>query len=360
MNGQRIRKVNEEVFNMATKTASTPKKVDSIEGNVEAGVPRSQSYMGEEAKADSMINKTPKSPVVPRGSAYMGKEKEADSMINVELKLPDVAVDSSYMGKEKEVQSGMPAINNEIKGTVIADSVELTIKDGKVSKIAKQMKEVDTVEKDVEAGVPRSDAKMGEESKAEGHINAPNKGPDVPRSEAYMGKEKEADSMINEKLSGPDVPIDSAYMGKEKEVQKGMPGINDEMLKQVKQQREDQLTKIAAAREKQAMKVASWLVGNGRIPNDIEAFDATVKALSAFEIDKIVTVASMLFPTKTVKTASTQAEVKTANTHSIPAIVMESKTNTDDKGDFVKKLANTFTIGNKEFDHKLTIYGERG
>ena len=341
----------------SVKTASTPKKVEDIEGNVEAGVPRKQAYMGSESTADSMINATLKGPTVPRSEAYMGKEKEADSMINAKLKLPDVAVDSAYMGKEKEIQSGMPAINNEIKGTVIAS-------DAKATKQAKQMKEVDTIEKDVEAGVPRADAKMGEESKAEGHINAPNKGPDVPRSEAYMGKEKEADSLINAKLKGPDVPIDNAYMGHEKEVQKDMPGINDEMLKNVKMQREEQLTKIAAAREKQAMKVASWLVGNGRIANDLEAFEATVKALSAFEIDKIVTVASMLFPARTIKTASAQTVVKTvdAESHSIPAIVMESKNKSteDSREDFVKKLAGAFTIGNRDFDQKLTVYGEKG
>ena len=356
MNGQRIRSVNEEIVNMASiKTASTPKKVDSIEGNVEAGVPRKQAYMGEEGKADSMINKTLKGPDVPRSEAYMGKEKEADSMINATLKLPDVAVDSAYMGKEKEVQSGMPAINNEIKGTVIAT-------DTKATKQAKTMKEVDTVEKDVEAGVPRNDAKMGEESKADSHINTPNKGPDVPRSNAYMGKEKEADSMINADLKGPDVPIDNAYMGHEKEVQKDMPGINDEVLKNVQMQRADQLNKIAAAREKQAMKVASWLVGNGRIANDLDAFEATVKALSAFEIDKIVTVASMLFPAKTVKTSASQTTVKTAEeSHGIPAIVMESKNKTteDNREDFVKKLAGAFTIGNRDFDQKLTIYGEK-
>jgi hypothetical protein len=350
MDGKRIRKVNEEVFNMAnTKIASAPKKVDSIEGNVEAGVPRKQAYMGEESKADSMINKSPKSPDVPRGEAYMGKEKEADSMINKELKLPDVAVDSAFMGHEKEVQSGMPAINNEIKGTVIAT-------DTKTTKQAKQMKEVDTVEKDVEAGVPRSDAKMGEESKAEGHINAPNKGPDVPRSEAYMGKEKEADSMINEPLKGPDVPIDSAFMGHEKEVQKDMPGINDEMLKQVRMQREEQLNKIAAAREKQAMKVASWLVGNGRITNDMETFDAAVKALSTFEIDKIASVADKLFPLKTVKIASNVQDKNSSDVHSIPAIVMETKSKDDNN--LVKKLANAFTIGNLEFDKKLTLFGK--
>ena len=377
MNGQRVRSVNEEVFNMASlKTASTPKKVKDIEGNVAAGVPRSQAYMGEEAKADSMINQTLKAPVVPRSDAYMGHEKEADSMINAKLKLPDVAVDSSYMGQEKAVQSGydsavggkgMPAINNEIKGTVIAN-------DTKTTKEAKQMKQVDTVEGDVDAGVPRSDAKMGEEAKADSMINDPNKGPDVPRSDAYMGHEKEADSLINDPLKGPDVPIDNAYMGHEKETQqgydnvnggKGMPAINDKMLKQVKMQREEQLSKISQAREKQAMKVASWLVGNGRITNDLEAFDAAVKALSAFEIDKIVTVASMLFPEKQVKTsasvATQEARTASAESHGIPAIVMESKNKSseDNRDDFVKKLAGAFTVGNRDFDHKLTLYGEK-
>jgi intein/homing endonuclease len=348
MNGQRVRSVNEEVLKMASK----PTKIETIEQDVEAGVPRSQAYMGKEQQADSMINKTPAKPNVPRSEAYMGKEKEADSMINKPLNLPDVAVDSSYMGQEKDVQKGMPAINNEIKGTVIA-------KDEKVTKEAKKMKEVDTVEKDVESGVPRADAKMGEESKADSLINSPNKGPDVPRSDAYMGKEKEADSMINEKLDGPDVPIDSAYMGKEKEAQKGMPGINDEMLKNVKAQREGQMDKIVRAREQQAMKVVSWLVANKRVPSDMETFDYTVKALAGFEIDKIATVAEKMFPERAEKSVRTSPVTeKTVEAHSIPAIVLESKSN-DSGNDFQKRLANAFTIGNSKFDSNLTMYGEK-
>jgi hypothetical protein len=343
MNGQRIRKTNEEVLKMA----STPKKIESIEGNVEAGVPRSEAYMGKEKEADSMINKTPAKPNVPRGNAYMGKEQEADSMINKELKLPDVAVDSSYMGKEKDIQSGMPAINNEIKGTVIAN-------DEKVTKEAKKMKEVDSVEDDVEAGVPRGKATLGNEGKD--NIDVDMAKPDVPRSDAYMGNEKDADSLINAKLEGPDVPLGDAYMGDEKEVQKGMPGTNEKMLKQVKQQREDQMGRIAHAREQKANRVASWLVANKRVGSDLETFENVVKALSVFEIDKITSVAEKMFPERSVKTASTENRVVEAG-HSLPAIVLESKSQQSD--DFTNKLSKAFTIGNTRFDQDLTIYGEK-
>ena len=350
MNGQRILKTNEEVFQMAsTKTASVPKFVEHIETEVEAGVPRKEQYLGKEQSADSMINKTPAKPNVPRSTAYMGKEKEADSMINSELKLPDVAQGSAYMGHEQEAQSGMPANENKIKGTVIAG-------DSKVTKEAKTLKEVETVEKDVEAKVPRSDAKMGEESKADSLINKPNKGPDVPRSEAYMGEEKSADSMINETLKSPDVPMNDAYMGNEKETQKGMPGNNDEYLKQVRQQRDDQMTKIAAAREKKANQVVAWLAANKRIDTDLETFESAVKALSTFEIDRIASVADKLFPAKTVRTASTESRTVEAG-HQLPAIVLESKQPESDS--LSSKLSKAFTIGNSNFDKNLTWFGEK-
>jgi len=337
MNGQRVRKTNEEVLDMATlKMAGMPTKIEHIEKDVEAGVPRKEAYMGSEKDADSLINKTLAKPNVPRADAYMGKEKEADSLINKELKLPDVAVDSAYMGHEQEVQKGMPAINNEIKGTVIAS-------DAKQVKEAKQMTEVETVEKDVEAKVPRADAKMGEESKADSAINKPNKGPDVPRSEAYMGKEREADSLINETLKGPDVPIDSAYMGHEKEVQKDMPGINSEMLKNVQQKREQQLERISKARETEAIKTTAWLAANQRIASDRSTFNAVVKALTAFEIDQIPTMAESLFPERTIKIASKEpAKSVEASGHQVPAIVLESKA-TQEGDDLVSRIISQFT-----------------
>jgi len=344
MQTHKIMRVGEEVV----KIAATPTKVKDIEGNVEAKVPRNDQKLGEESKADSLINEPNKGPDVPRKDAYMGKEKEADSAINKELKLPDVAVDSAFMGKEKEVQKGMPAINNEIKGTVIA-------KEEKVVKKAKQMKEVETVEKDVEAKVPRNDQKLGEESKADSLINEPNKGPDVSRKDAYMGKEKEDDSAINKDLKGPDVPIDSAYMGHEKEVQKGMPGINDEMLKTVQQKKDVQLERIAVARRMKAVEIAAKLLATKRITE--EAYEHVVEALSKVEIDKIASVADSMYP-KIKKQAETQ---ESKEVHAGPAIVMESKDikASDPVNELSKRIASAFTIGNKSFDESLTRYGEK-
>jgi ketosteroid isomerase-like protein len=344
MQTHKIVRVGEEVI----KLAATPTVVKDIEGNVEAKVPRSEQKLGDESKADSLMNKPNKGPDVPRKDAYMGKEKEADSLINKELKLPDVTVDSSYMGQEKGIQKGMPAINNEIKGTVIA-------KEDKTVKEAKKMKEVETIEKDVEAKVPRNDQKLGEESKADSLINEPNKGPDVPRSKAYMGKEKEADSLINKDLNTPDVPIDSAYMGHEKEVQKGMPGINDEMLKTVQMKKDVQLERIATARRMKAVETAAKLLATKRINE--EAYENVVEALSRFEIDKIASVADSMYP-RVKKQAEAQ---ETREVYAGPAIVMESKElkSSNPANELSKKLASSFTIGNRSFDEALTHYGEK-
>lgn len=351
MKTHKLLRVGEEVIKLAAK----PTKVKDIEGNVEAGVPRSEQKLGEESKADSLMNKPNKGPDVPRSSGYMGKEKQADSMINSNPSLPDVAVDSAYMGHEKEVQSGMPAINNQIKGTVIADDKNKTTKEaGKEIKQAKQLKQVDTVEKDVEAGVPRNEQKLGEEAKADSLMNESNKDPQVPRASGYMGKEKEADSMINSELKSPDVPMGDGYMGHEKEVQKGMPGINDEMLKIVQQKKEVQLERIATARRMKAVEVTAKLLATGRIQE--EAYDNIIEALSKFEIDKIASVADNMYPR--VKKVASEAN---RDVHAGPAIVLESKSivASGASDELSKKIASQFTIGNKSFDEKLTQYGEK-
>jgi hypothetical protein len=163
--------------------------------------------------------------------------------------------------------------------------------------------------------------------------------------------------MINESLSGPDVPIDSSYMGHEKEVQKGMPAISDKMLKNVQQQREDQMSKIASAREKKATQVVAWLVANKRLASDQDTFENTIKALSVFEIDKISVVAEKLFPERTVRTASAESQKTVEAGHTVPAIVLESKPQGDVT--LASKLSKAFTIGNSKFDEQLTIYGEK-
>jgi hypothetical protein len=338
MQTHKILRVGEEVI----KIAATPTQVKDIEGNVEAKVPRSEQKLGEENKADSLMNKPNKGPDVPRKDAYMGKEKEADSLINKELKLPDVAVDSAFMGAEKGIQSGMPAINNEIKGTVIA-------KEDKTVKEAKKMKEVETVEKDVDAGVPRGKATMGKEGP--GNIDVKENKPDVPRAKATMGKE--GPDNIDKPATGPDVPIDNAFMGKEKEAQKDMPGINDEYLKNVQQKKDVQLERIAAARRMKAVETTAKLLATKRITE--EAYENVIEALSKFEIDKIVAVADSMYPRVKKQAESQDAKEVYAG----PAIVMESKeiSSSSPANELSKKLASTFTIGNHAFDESLTHYG---
>ncbi|MFA7219354.1 MAG: hypothetical protein WC119_02500 [Synergistaceae bacterium] len=359
LDGRRVRNTNKEVLKMA----STPKKVEDIEGNVEAGVPRSKATIGNEG-ADN-IDVPMAKPNVPRANAEMGNEG-ADN-INPKAGLPEVAVDSSYMGHEKEVQKGMPAINNEIKGTVIAEVIDQITKSADLDektrtamvdalkKQAKQLKEVDSVEGDVEAGVPRSKATIGNEGAD--NIDVPMAKPNIPRGNAEMGNEG-ADN-INPKADGPDVPVDNSYMGHEKEVQKGMPGINDEILKQVQQKRQVQLDRIAQARKNEAIQTAAWLVANQRIASDKDTFKTVVSALTSFETDQIQTQAELMFPERKVKTASA-SQTTVATGHSIPAIVQEAtKLTAPGSDDLTSKLQSAFTIGNSKFDKDLTIYGEK-
>ena len=325
----------QRVGNKVVKVAKEPKKVEDIEGNVEAGVPRAKATMGKEGpnNIDVKLNK----PSVPRGDARMGQE--GPDNIDKPAGLPDVAIDSSYMGDEKGVQKNMPEINDEIKGTVIASNKQIK---------AEKLKEVETVEGDVEAGVPRAKATMGKEGPD--NIDVELNKPDVPRADATMGNEG-ADN-IDVKAEGPDVPVDDSYMGGEKEVQKDMPGINKEILKNVQQKRTVQMDRIAQARKMEAVKVASKLLATKRI--DEGAYDDVVDALSNFEIDKIASTADKMFP-KQIRTASTNVA-----TFATPP-VMESKelSSSDPMGEFANKLSRHFTIGNKSFDENLTRYGDK-
>jgi hypothetical protein len=355
MNGRRVRHTNEEVFKMA----STPKKVESIEGNVEAGVPRSKATIRNEG-ADN-IDVPMAKPSIPRGNAEMGHEG-ADN-INPATKTLDIPVGNSYMGHEQEMQSGMPAINNQIKGTVIANIADDIA--GKIAKAsgvsketilavlrkeAKQLKEVDSVDGNVE--VPRSKATIGNEGAD--NIDVPMAKPSIPRGNAEMGNEG-ADN-INPATKTLDIPVDSAYMGHEKEMQKDMPGINSEMLKTVQQKRQNQLDKISQARKNEAVQAAAWLVANNRIDSDKVTFDNVVTALMSFEADNISVVASSMFPEKTVRKAS--AKTETSEGYSIPAIVQQSVPVVGGD-DLQTRLASSFTIGNSKFDKDLTIYGEK-
>jgi len=334
MKTHKLRRVGEEVV----KIAATPKLVKDIEGDVRAGVPRAKATMGEEG-ADN-IDVPMAKPSVPRARAEMGHEG-ADN-INPPAGLPNVAVDSSYMGvNEKSNQSAMPPINNEIKGTVIAEDAKT------VTKEAKKLKEVETVEGDVRAGVPRAKATMGEEGAD--NIDVPMAKPSVPRAKATMGEEG-ADN-IDVPAGAPDVPVDSAYMGVEKQVQSDMPAINDEYLKQVQQKKDVQLERISSARRMKAVEVTAKLLATSRIPEG--AYDNVIEALSKFEIDKISSVADSMYPKKIQASRQAAAEIG----HSLPAIVMESKPQSEGIETFASKLGKHFTIGSKGFDEDLTRYG---
>ena len=324
MKTHKLRRVGEEVV----KIAATPKLVKDIEGDVRAGVPRAKATMGEEG-ADN-IDVPMAKPSVPRAKAEMGEEG-ADN-INPPAGLPDVAVDSSYMGvNEKSNQSTMPSINNEIKGTVIA----------------KKLKEVETIEGDVKAGVPRAKATMGEEGAD--NVDVPMAKPSIPRAKATKGEEG-ADN-IDVPAGAPDVPVDGAYMGVEKQVQSDMPAINDEYLKQVQQKKDVQLERISSARRMKAVEVTAKLLATSRIPEG--AYDNVIEALSKFQIDKISSVADSMYPKKIQASRQADAEIG----HSLPAIVMESKPQSEGIETFASKLSNHFTIGSKGFDEDLTRYG---
>ena len=315
MNSSRIRRS----ANSKLKIAGKPKLVEDIEGHVDAGVPRGNATIRNESPAN--FNK----PSVPRGNATMGSEE------NFSEGLPNVAVDSSYIGGEKETQKGMPGINNDIKGTVIA----------------KKMKEVSTVEGDVDAGVPRGDATMGHESSDNIDVKADDA--DVPRGDATMGNEEKAN------LEAPDVPIDNSFMGNEKDSIGG--GINDEYLTNVAaQKRAQQIERIAQARREEAVRTAAWLASNGRIASDKLTFDNVVSALSNFEIDKIASVAESMFP---VKTASKEDVMVKEAGNGIPAIVLESTALSEKSESFEDKLKGSFTIGSHLLNGKLIDDNER-
>lgn len=327
------------------RVATTPTKIETVEKDVEAGVPRQNQTLGQEGKDN--IDVPMAKPSVPRGNAEMGQEGKDN--INPAAGLPDVPTGDALIKGEKETQKGLPGTNTEIKGTVIA---EVAAKDV-ITKESKTLKEVDTVENN--ADVPRGKATMGKEGPD--NIDVKENKPDVPRGDATMGKE--GPDNIDVKENKVDVPVGGGGMGHEKETVG--TEVNDEYLKNVaaKQKRDVQLERIAQARFQEALKTASWLSSNGRIASDKETFDNVVKALSSFELGQIAKVAEQMFPGKTVKTASSTPEVKEASktSHAIPAIVLESKQSGSD--DLAKKLSSQFTIGNKNFDEKLTIYGEK-
>ena len=88
-----------------------------------------------------------------------------------------------------------------------------------------------------------------------------------------------------------------------------------------------------------------------------EAYDDVIDALSQFKIDEISVKANNMYPAKKAIRAS--VEKSEENGHQVPAIVLESKANPDAIETFASRLSAQFTVGCKDFDEKLTRYGDK-
>ena len=107
-----------------TKEAKKPTLVDGngtgVEGTLDNG---GKSTIGNEQAFDA------KKPAIPEGGSKAKIEGEKDTI--PEAGLPDIPADNDLIGGEKETQKGMPSINTDIRGRVIADAK----RDGQLAKI---------------------------------------------------------------------------------------------------------------------------------------------------------------------------------------------------------------------------------
>jgi len=313
------------------KVAAKPKVVEKIEGEVEAGIPRGNATIGNEKPPEAKNG-----PEIPRGDAKLGHEAPLDAT------LPDIPSDSEFIGGEAEAQKGMPAPDVKLKGTVIAEGK------GTVKEAAKPTK-VETIEKDVEAGVPRKNETLGNEGKK--NIDVDMAKPKIPEGDAKMGGEAPPEATL------PDIPADSAYMGGEAEAQKGMPGINTEIKGTViagDEARKRQIERIAAARTMKANSVLSRLMGEGRIRvSSQQEFERLATDLSQIPLDRIEAFAERLCqPAPVVKQASAQVPALAA------PIVQEASSYVDEKKPeaqptVVEQMRSWFTVGSKELDAEV-------
>jgi hypothetical protein len=318
------------------KVAKKPTLVKEVSKEVK--IPSGKATIGNEGKDN--IDKKENKPKVPEGKAEMGNEGKEN--INPSATLPDVPRGDAYMGKEKETQKGLPANSDKIKGTVIA-------KEEKVTKEASTPQKVEHMETKVDAGIPRSDAKLGEES-AE-NIDVSLAKPAIPRGDAKLGEESTEN--IDKPVAKVEVPTGEAYIGKEKEIQNGMPANNVETLGTVRASEEKktkQLERLAMARHEKACVVAAKLLGEGRIK--AEEMEDVVKDLSKLEIDRIESFASKIYPKMTRQASSEGATLSTA-------VVMESKGIEIPQEDSLKdKLSRMFTPGTNQLRDALNRMGK--
>ena len=335
-NGKSLKTAKDKNMN---KEAKKPTEVKDIEHDVEAKIPRGKATIGNEGKDNIDVVEIELD--IPTGKATMGDESAKN--IDVPAGLPEIPTGKATMGDEAKVQKDMPGTNTEIKGTIIAN-----IKS--VRKIAKTPDHVEHIESEVEAGIPRGTATLGNEGKD--NIDVPVAKPEIPRGNATLGNESAENIDVAEKQV--DIPTNNQFLGHEQEIQKDMPAL------EVKEKgtiiagdnREKHLKKIEQARWKKAVSLAGKLLGSGNIEE--QAFDDVVEVLSRVGLDQMETYASRVFPKKAVqKQASvnaplTQAIVQEASGLQLPEAVEQSDS-----------LADLFTIGSKGLDENLRRFGEK-
>jgi hypothetical protein len=109
------------------KQADKPKQVEDISSGVEGKVKGGTGTIGNEGKKN--IDVDAGKPTIPSNEAASKTRGEKETIPDASL--PDIPVDNSLIGGEKDTQKGMPAINVDVRGRVIAEK-----RDQQVAKIA--------------------------------------------------------------------------------------------------------------------------------------------------------------------------------------------------------------------------------
>jgi len=308
------------------KIAGTPRKVEDISSGVEGKLKSGNGTIGKEQPFSAQ------KPTIPsRGDASKIKG-EKDTIQGAML--PDIAQDSSYIGDEANTQKGMPSINIDMRGRVIADAKG-------VKKTAKTPTKVEDISSGVEGKLKSGNGTIGKEEAFDA------KAPNIPEagSKAKIGGEKET----IQDAGLPDIPADHTVIGGEAETMKGTPDTNLDIRGRVLSdtKRDQQLAKIAVARHKKACQVVAKLMGMGHIAES--DFDAVVEDLSKIEVDRIESFAEKMY--RNVKVASV-APVTLSTPIVQEASAYQPKLPKAPKSMF-EKLTGIFTVGSEILSKKV-------
>ena len=306
------------------KVAATPKKVEDISSGVEGKVKGGTGTIGKEQAFDA------KAPIIPsRGNASKIKG-EKDTI--PEMTLPDIAADSATMGDEANTLKGTPAVNTDIRGRVIAKTTAEPL-----TKEAKKPNQVEDISSGVEGKVKGGTGTIGNEQAFDA------KAPSIPSKGSKSEIAGETETIPDADL--PDIPVDSATMGGEAESLKGTPPVNNDIRGRVLSdtRRENQLSKVMAARHKKACQVAAKLMGRGQIAE--ADYDAVIEDLSKIEVDRIEAFADRMF--RNVKMASVVPTLST------PIVQEASAYSPKLPKTLAERLKGIFTIGTQQLNERV-------